>query len=221
MATQLRAGTLRRTRKQGPAFGATWSVPTTAAVAAVAFVGRILVVLRGEGFHALAGYDQGVYYVADAFVHGRRPYGGFLLLHPPGIMLFLSPFAALGSLTSDATGMAVARFAVILLGTLNAVLVTRIALRFGPVAAVVGGLFYALWIPVVVLETQTKLEPLGNTSLLLALWVLSTSGCATRNYRWSSRWRSACSYSLRWCWPGTSVRPGWSWCSLSPRRRCC
>ena len=173
MATQLRAGTLRPTRQHGPALWASWSVPTTAAVAAVAFAARILVVVRGEGFHALAGYDQGVYYAAaDAFVHGRRPYGGFLLLHPPGIMLFLSPFAALGSLTSDATGMAVARFAVILLGTLNAVLVTRIALRFGPVAAIVGGLFYALWVPVVVLETQTKLEPLGNTSLLVALWVL-------------------------------------------------
>jgi hypothetical protein len=132
-----------------------------------------MVVLRGDGFHALAGYDQGVYYAAaDAFVHGRRPYAGFLLLHPPGIMLFLSPFAALGSVTSDATGMAVARFGVILLGTLNAVLVARIALRFGPVPAIVGGLFYALWVPVVVLETQTKLEPLGNTSLLLALLVL-------------------------------------------------
>jgi alpha-1,2-mannosyltransferase len=171
VASQLRGGTLRRAREYGPDRGASWGfwgVPATAAVAA--FAARILVVLRGDGFHALAGYDQGVYYAAaDAFVHGRRPYGGFLLLHPPGIMLFLSPFAALGSVTSDATGMAVARFAVILLGTLNAILVTRIALRFGTVAAIVGGLFYALWVPVVVLETQTKLEPLGNTSVLLAL----------------------------------------------------
>ena len=144
-----------------------------AVVAVVAFTARIGVVLRGEGFHALAGYDQGVYYAAaDAFVHGRRPYEGFLLLHPPGIMLFLSPFAALGSVTSDSTGMAVARFAVILLGTLNAVLVTVIARRFGRVAAVVGGLFYATWIPEVVLETQTKLEPFGNTFLLLGLVVL-------------------------------------------------
>jgi alpha-1,2-mannosyltransferase len=139
-------------------------------VAAAAFVARIWVVLRGDGFHALVGYDQGVYYAAaDAFVHGRRPYEGFLLLHPPGIMLFLSPFAALGSVTSDATGMAVARFAVILLGTLNAVLVAVIARRFGLVAAIAGGLFYALWAPVVVLESQTKLEPFGNTCLLLAL----------------------------------------------------
>jgi alpha-1,2-mannosyltransferase len=143
------------------------------AVAGVAFAARIWVVYRSDGFHALAGYDQGVYYAAaDALVHGRQPYDGFLLLHPPGIMLFLSPFAALGSVTSDATGMAVARFAVILLGTLNAVLVTGIARRFGLVAAIVGGLFYALWAPVVLLENQTRLEPLGNTCLLLALVVL-------------------------------------------------
>ena len=62
-----------------------------AVVAVVAFTARVGVVLRGEGFHALAGYDQGVYYAAaDAFVHGRLPYVGFLLLHPPGIVL-LSP----------------------------------------------------------------------------------------------------------------------------------
>jgi alpha-1,2-mannosyltransferase len=152
------------------------SVPATSAVAVVAvvaFTARIWVVLRGDGFHSLTGYDQGVYYAAaDAFVHGRAPYEGFLLLHPPGVMLFLSPFAALGSVTSDSTGMAVARFAVILLGTLNAVLVTVIGRRFGLAAALVGGLFYATWIPEVVLETQTKLEPFGNTFLLLGLAVL-------------------------------------------------
>jgi hypothetical protein len=143
------------------------------AVAGVAFAARIWVVFRSDGFHALAGYDQGVYYAAaDAFVHGRAPYGGFLLLHPPGIMLFLSPFAALGSVTSDATGMAVARFAVLLLGTLNAVLVTAVARRFGLVTAIVGGFFYALCAPVVLLENQTRLEPLGNTCVLLALVAL-------------------------------------------------
>ena len=139
-------------------------------VAAVAFAARMWVVLHGHGFYTLTGYDQGVYYAAaDALVHGFRPYGVFLLLHPPGIMLLLSPFAALGSVTSDSTGLAVARFAVILLGCLNAVLVTWIARRFGLVAAISGGLFYALWAPVVVLENQTRLEPFGNTCLLLAL----------------------------------------------------
>jgi len=166
VAAQRRGGRIRGA-------GRSWCVPVMVAVAGVAFAARIWVLFRSDGFHALAGYDQGVYYAAaDAFVHGRQPYDGFLLLHPPGIMLFLSPFAAFGSVTSDATGMAVARFAVILLGTLNAVLVTRIARRFGLVAAIAGGFFYALWAPVVLLENQTRLEPLGNTCLLLALVAL-------------------------------------------------
>lgn len=169
MAVQEHGDTLCRARRHGPAAGS-WSVPVTVAIAFVAFAARIWVVVHGHGFYALAGYDQGVYYAAaDAFVHGWRPYSGFLLLHPPGIMLLLSPFAALGSVTSDSTGMAVARFAVILLGTLNAILVTWIARRFGLVAAVAGGFFYALWAPVVVLENQTRLEPFGNTCVLLAL----------------------------------------------------
>jgi alpha-1,2-mannosyltransferase len=143
---------------------------TPLAIAAIAVAARLVVVLDGHGFTAIVGYDQGVYYAAaDALVHGLRPYGDFLFLHPPGIMLLLSPFAALGSVTSDSTGMDLARCAVVLVGALNVVLVTRIAGRFGQVPAIVGGLFYALWAPAVVMENQARLEPFGNTGVLLAL----------------------------------------------------
>jgi hypothetical protein len=148
----------------------------SAAVACVALLARVWM-LRGTGLHSLVGYDSGVYYAAaDALVHGRRPYADFLLLHPPGIVLLLSPFAALGSITSDTDGMLVARFAIILLGTLNAVLVTRIGWRFGRAAAIAGGLFYALWAPVVVVENQTRLEPVGNLCVLVALLLLRRRG---------------------------------------------
>jgi alpha-1,2-mannosyltransferase len=154
-----------------------WYGRLTVAAAVLALAARCWVVLNGEGLHALVGYDPGVYYgAADALVHGLIPYRDVLLLHPPGILLMLSPFAALGSVTSDPTGMAAARLAVILLGTLNAVLVTRIALRFSAVAAVTGGAFYALWPPVVVQETQTGLQPVSNTCLLLALLLLIRQG---------------------------------------------
>ena len=47
------------------------------------------------------GYDAGVYYsAADALIHGRTPYRDFLLLHPPGLMLTLTPFAAIGRLSA-------------------------------------------------------------------------------------------------------------------------
>jgi len=145
----------------------------TAVVASAALSARTWVMLRDGGLLAPTGYDPGVYYAAaDSLVHGLLPYRDFWLLHPPGIMLALSPFAAFGSVTSDPAGMGLARVAVIVLGALNAVLVARIAYRFGLVAALTGGLFYAGWLPVVRVETTARLEPFGNTALLLALLFL-------------------------------------------------
>lgn len=69
----------------------------------------------------MLGYDDGGHYgAADALLSGRLPYRDFLLRHPPGIALALSPFAAIGRLTSDPTGMALARLACMAVGALNA-----------------------------------------------------------------------------------------------------
>ncbi len=94
---------------------------------------RAIPVLRGGGLTGDLGYDDGAYYAAAVgFVHGLLPYRDFLFVQPPGIVLLLSPFAALGTLTSDATGMAVARATFILLGALNGVLVAVVAGRHRP-----------------------------------------------------------------------------------------
>src|SRR5919112_759301 len=96
----------------------------TVAVAAVAFLTRAWLVLRHAGLGGLNHYDDGVYYAgAAALVSGRMPYRDFLFLHPPGILLALSPFAALGAVTSDSVGLAVARVAFWGIGALNAGLV--------------------------------------------------------------------------------------------------
>jgi 4-amino-4-deoxy-L-arabinose transferase-like glycosyltransferase len=100
------------------------------------------------------------------------PYADFVLLHPPGILLVLAPFAVLGRLTSDPTGYEVARLAFMALGALNAVLVAVLGRRFGMVAAVVSGLFYAIWFPVTYWESRTTIEPLGTTLVLLCLILL-------------------------------------------------
>jgi alpha-1,2-mannosyltransferase len=142
-------------------------------IAAGAFAVRFLLLADGGGLHGLQGYDDGVYFTAaDAFVHGRWPYRDFVLLHPPGIVVALSPFAALGSLTSDATGLAVARLAFMAIGALNAVLVYALVRRCGQVAGVAAGLFYALWFPAAYPERVTLLEPLGTLTLLVALVLL-------------------------------------------------
>ena len=143
------------------------------AVALLAVVVRLFPLLRGGGLGFYNGYDDGVYYAAaDSLTFGRLPYRDFLLLHPPGIAVLLVPFAALGRLTTDATGMAVARCFFIALGGLNAALVAAIAYRWSRRAAIVGGVLYACWYPAVLAEQSTRLEPVGATMLLLALFAL-------------------------------------------------
>jgi len=143
------------------------------AVAALAFVIRLTPFLIGGGLGSYGRYDDGVYYAAaDALTFGRVPYRAFVLLHPPGILLVLAPFAVLGRLTSDPVGMAAARLAFMAIGALNTVLVTALGRRWGRPAAVVAGVLYACWLPAVYSEQSTMLEPLGGTALLIALLLL-------------------------------------------------
>lgn len=140
---------------------------------AIAFVVRLTPVLIGGGLGYFDRYDDGVYYTAaDALTFGRVPYRDFILLHPPGSVLVLTPFAALGRATSDGTGLAVARLVFMGIGGLNAVLVTLIAARWGRWQSVLAGLMYAGWAGAVYSEQATFLEPLGGTALLVALFLL-------------------------------------------------
>ncbi|MGN6741961.1 MAG: glycosyltransferase 87 family protein [Amnibacterium sp.] len=139
----------------------------------IAFLVRLGMVLHGAGLDGNYGYDNGVYFAAaTALVHGRMPYADFVLLHPPGVVLALAPFAALGSLTHDSVGFEAARVGWMLLGAVNSMLVVRAARQWGTTAAVAGGLFYALWTPAALTEIETRLEPLVTLGLLLALGVL-------------------------------------------------
>ena len=120
------------------------------ALAAIAFAFRLIPVLRGGGLFGFGNYDDGVYYAAaTGLVHGRLPYRDFLLLHPPGMPLLLTPFALGAQLASDSYGFAAARVAWMLLGALNAVLIWRILRPIGLVAALFGGLSYAVFYPAV------------------------------------------------------------------------
>ena len=142
------------------------------AVFAVAAVARIATTFRHGVLHVNTGYDAAVYFASsDALLHGRLPYTGFVFLHPPGITLALTPFAGLTYLVPDWVAYDIATVAFALLGALNAVLIVRLARRFGLSlgAGLAGGLFYAVWFGAVDAERVTKLEPLGNFLLLIAL----------------------------------------------------
>jgi alpha-1,2-mannosyltransferase len=146
-------------------------------VAVVAVAARLVPLLRGGGLFGLGNYDDAVYYSsAIALAHGKLPYRDFLLLHPPGIVLALTPFALIGRLTTDSTGFALARLGWMVLGCLNAVMVSRILRPVGLIGALFGGLCYAVLYPAVYVEWTTQLQGLGNTCLLLALVLLIGSG---------------------------------------------
>jgi alpha-1,2-mannosyltransferase len=143
------------------------------AIAAIAFVFRVVPVIRGGGLFGLGNYDDGVYYAAGtAIAHGLLPYRDFLLLHPPGVPLLLTPFALLAQLTSDSHGFAAARVAWMLLGALNAVLIWRILKPIGLIAALFGALSYAVLYPAVYADKSTLLEGPATTALLLAIVLL-------------------------------------------------
>lgn len=143
----------------------------------LAFAIRALPMSMGAGITGLNGYDDGVYFAAaTGLTTGLMPYRDFLLVHPPGIVLILAPFAALGSITDDATAMAIARIAITLLGALNAVLVALVAGRFDRRAGLVAGALYAVWNAVANVERTADMHGPQSTLLLLALLAIIQPG---------------------------------------------
>ena len=150
----------------------------------VAFLMRLVPVLNGAGPLSIGQYDDGVHYAAAlALVNGQLPYRDFLFLQPPGIVIALIPFAALGAATHDSLGFIVARLAWMLLGAVNAVLVARLLRRTGTLAAVAGGVFYAVYYPAIHVERSIMLEGLTNACLIVALLVLPSEGRSDRPWR--------------------------------------
>ena len=192
------------------------------AIFLLAFGLRLGVVLLSRGGpEGIFGYDAGVYYAAaDAFVHGRLPYADFVLLHPPGVMLAVTPFALLGRVTTDHTGFIVANTAFELIGAANAVLVWLIARRMGcrRPAALAGGLFYAVWLGAINAEISVRLEPLSSCAFLLALLALSGSGRLGRRHAALAglALAAACSIKIWWIVPAAVVL---AWLLRDRRRR--
>lgn len=146
------------------------SVASLGVVAVVAFAMRLVPVLTGGGLYGQGNYDDGVYYAAAVgLVHGLLPYRDFLLLHPPGILLVLAPFALLAHWVGDPTALAVGRVGFMIIGTANALLVATALRRLGLVAAVTGGLVYAVFFPAVYVEHSTVLEPVATIFVLGAV----------------------------------------------------
>lgn len=147
-----------------------------AGLGVLAFLFRLVPVLLSGGLQGVIDYDDGVYMgTALALVRDRIVYRDFYMLHPPGIVYVLTPFAALSWVFSDATAFAAARLGFMLLGAVNTFLVGVVASRFGRTAALASAGLYAVWLVVAKVERSTWLVSPQNTLLLLALLLLAPS----------------------------------------------
>ena len=147
-----------------------WHAPVFVVVFGLALANRLLPVLRGGGLGAVFGYDHAVYYAgAVGLVHGRLPYRDFLLLHPPGVLLALTPVAAWGRWVGETSGWEVSRLVWMLLGCATSLVIVVLLLPLGRTAATFGGGFYAVFPGAVLVERTTLVEGLTNLCLAVAL----------------------------------------------------
>jgi hypothetical protein len=161
-----------------------WLVWVAFVAFAVAFAARFVPVLRGGGLFGLDTYDDSVHYAsALALAHGVLPYRDFLLLHPPGVVVALWPFAVFGAATNDSWGFAAARFGWILMGSTTAALIVVALRRAGLLGALVGGVAYAVYLPAVRSERTTMLEGLTSALLVVVLLLLGAPRICSR-YPW-------------------------------------
>lgn len=161
-----------------------------AAVISVGVLLRAYPWLLPHTFGGMMEYDDGVYYgAASALLHGVVPYRDFVLLHPPLAGLLWTPFAAVGALAGDRTGMGLARIAVVAMSGVNMLLVGRLVLggssadRSRRIGAVAAGATYALYANSVVAEHTILLEGPTNLLGLLACWLLFLNGSIQTNRR--------------------------------------
>ena len=164
-----------------------WFIPGLVGIFALAFGVRLAGVLRGAGLHGLGNYDDGVHFAAAlGLVNGLLPYRDFLLLHPPGVVVVLAPFAALSWLIGEPDAVAVGRLAWMLLGGFNAVLCALVLRPLSRVAGLIAGLCYAFTLGAVYVEHTMLLEAPATTVLLGALVVTrllgAPDGIVTRHY---------------------------------------
>ena len=180
-------GTASRADDSGSPATWWWFGPGLAGIFVLAIVVRLVGTLRGAGLYGLGNYDDGVHFAAAVgLVNGLLPYRDFLLLHPPGVVLVLAPFAALSWVLGEPNAMMVARLGWMLMGGINAVLCGLVLRPLSRVAGLVAALFYALSIGAVYVEHTLLLEPPATTLVLLAMVCTRLLGTAqalhTRHY---------------------------------------
>ena len=161
----------------------TWSPAGLAILTAtvLALVLRLFLVTRpGYLTSGTVEYDDGVYLgAAMRLLHGALPYQDYAFVQPPGIIIVGLPGAVIGSLTSQSTGLAVARVLSVLASTACVPLAGRLVRHRGAITVAVTAGLLAVY-PADVLSARTLLlEPWMNLACLLAVTAAFRDGQLT------------------------------------------
>jgi alpha-1,2-mannosyltransferase len=138
------------------------------------------------GYHYSTGnpYDDGVYLgAALRLVNGVFPYRDFVLLHPPGIALLMTPIAALGRVIGTRDAMAGARLVTVLVTALNAVLAAIAVRRGGVGAMMIAGTALACFPLAVAADQSLLLEPYLVCFCLIGLIAMFSGGELASSHR--------------------------------------
>ena len=148
-------------------------------LAVLAFAIRFVGLAFGGGLDSRIYLDDGTYFAgAIAFVNGRMPYRDFSILHPPGLLYVLAPFAQIGTMTTEMTGLVLARLAFMILGAVNTVLVGLVGARVSRATGLAAAALYAVWVLAMTGERSTMLLAPQVMAMLVALLALTGRSAA-------------------------------------------
>ncbi|MGV8978103.1 MAG: hypothetical protein ACOH17_08665 [Cellulomonas sp.] len=151
------------------------------ATGVLAFVVRIGPVLAAGVLRGAMSYDEGVHLqVAQRLLAGQVTYRDVLFVHPPGVVLAQVPIAWIGQLVGEPSALAVSRCLAAGIAALTAVLVARLLLPRGLLAAGIGGAVAALFGPAVAADRVALLEAALSLGLVVALSALAAAGPSLR-----------------------------------------
>jgi hypothetical protein len=131
------------------------------------------------GYHDSTGnpYDDGVYLgAALRIVNGVLPYRDFVLLHPPGVPLLMTPIAALGRAIGTRDAMAGARLVTVLITALNAGLAAIAVRNRGVGAMIMAGTALACFPLAVAADQSLLLEPYLVCFCLIGMIAMFSGG---------------------------------------------
>jgi hypothetical protein len=148
-------------------------------LAVLAFAIRFAGPALHGGLDSRIGLDDGTYFAgAISLVNGRMPYRDFNILHPPGGLYVLAPFAQIGTLTTEMTGLVLARLAFMALGAVNTALIGLVGARVSRATGLAAAALYAVWVLPMIGERSTLLIAPQVTPMLVALLALTSRSAA-------------------------------------------